>query len=254
MEITDTSVHLHSTEYFITDTFGEAYLISQGDVLVYIVPWIDEKAGKRVLLCEVPQGAVIPGFVYRDRDYKQWRFMIAARSETELKRMPSSITSVLQRKFAQRAAISNYEEEGFENSIVERYKREVVNDDVFIERGKQQAPKAKAESFYAIKSAFDKESSYIVGDDPAYKAVAYACFKMGIKMPAYEKINSICGEKLTIKNVALASDLLCRDVVLEEDWYHNDCGMIIGNIDEEIIVCISRGHNYQYYNLWRYET
>lgn len=245
MAIAETTVHLRNTENYVTDEPKDAFLVVSGTVDVYIAPLVGGKSGRRVLLCQAQEGTVIPSFSYRDRDYQRWHFVLVARQDTELKCLPTSVTSVLLAKFSQRVGLIGCEEEGFENSIVEYYKRESVKDDVFIERSRQQIPKEQAASYSAIRGAFDNDGGYIEGDSVLYKAVVYACRAMKQENVPYEKVTNICGKRMDIPNIAQASNLICRPIVLESDWFHHDCGVLIGTIEEDTVVCVPKGHGYQ---------
>lgn len=245
MEDTRQVIQLHSAETFIPDSEKDAFLVQSGEADVFVVPWENGQAGRRVHLCGAPQGTVIPALVYRDRDYKHWRFAVVAREDTQLKRMPSMVTSVLLRRFAERAGLKGFAEEGFENSVLDFYKRESVKDNVFIVRGEQQEPERKKDVIRVIKGALDHESSHVEGNNAAYKAVAYVCRAMGMQAPEFEKVEGICAGHWNIPRVAQACNLICREIVLEPDWYKNDCGVIVGVIEKEQVVCLPKGRGYE---------
>lgn len=241
MNITETNIHLHGMETYIPQDEKTAYRVLSGTILLYIVPWVKDKPGRRVLLGEVPQGRVIPSFVHRDMDYKEWRFVLAAKEEVELQIMPSSVTSALLRNFSRRIGLNSFEEEGFENSLVEFYRREVVKDDVFIKRGEKKEPVSKMASYGVIKDAFDTDKERIDGDDPNYKAVVFACRYMGQKPVSFERLSSLNKKKIDVPDVAQASHIICRSVVLDVNWYQTDTGVVIGKTKDSVVTCIPSG-------------
>lgn len=247
METYNNKVVLHSGETLVTNDEGLVYRIISGRVRVFIAPMVRGETGRRVLLCELSQGRSIPSFVYQDRDYRHWRFVLDAAEETELVLMPGSVNSVLQKKFAATARLTSFLEgnERFEASLVDYYERESVKDDVYIERGQNNEPEAERASYEEIKQVFHGETVRIEGDDPTYRAAAYVCLNLGQRIASYERVLSACaGNKPSLMDVARVSHFICREVVLDQGWYRKDIGAVIGSIDGKVIACVpsARGH------------
>lgn len=243
MKITETSIFLQGMESFVPQEEKDAYRVQSGTIYIYIVPWKDNQPGRRLLLCEVNQGSVIPAFVYKDRDYKEWRFSLVAQTDAELQIMSQSVTSVLTRKFSRKAGLLNYQEEGYENSLVEFYRKEIVKDDVFIERGEKREPASKMASYGVIQDAFDDKEIHIKGKHPIYRAMAYACKFMGQEIADFDILYSSMGNQIDVMSIARTAGIICRSVVLDIEWYRKDSGVIIGNIDKETVTCIPISHN-----------
>lgn len=230
---------LTGADVFCPQESGDAYRIEQGEVYIYIVPWKNEKAGRRVLFCTAGEGRVIPALVYRDHEYCHWRLAFVPKSEEAvIAVMNDSVTSVLHRNFLQRAGIDTYAQEGFENSLVEFYKREDLKDDIYIAKGQKAEPRAKEDSFDAIKGVFANTTPTGLSGNAAYQALAFLCERLGISLIKSDDLTARCGKDPDITAVAQASNIICRRVVLEADWYKNDCGGLISTLDQEIIACI----------------
>lgn len=240
---------LAGADVFCPQEKENAYRVEQGEVYIYIVPWKNEKAGRRVLLCSAVEGNVIPSLVCRDREYRNWRLAFVPKGEAVvLREMKNSMTSVLHQKFLQRVGIDTYAKEGFDNSLVEFYKREDLKDDAFISKGKQAEPHAKEAAFDAIKGAFQTHAPTGLSGSAAYQALAFACEKMGIALIKSDEVIARCGKDPDISAVAHASHFICRKVVLEPDWYRGDCGALIGTLEQEIVACVPvKGEKYQLY-------
>lgn len=246
---TNEKIVLSGTDVFCPQEPKDAYRVEQGELYVYIVPWKNEKPGRRVLLCEVSQGKVIPGFVYKDMDYRQWRFAVVPKTDgAELAVMHNSVTSVLHRNFLRRAGINTYMEEGYEGSLAEYYNREILKDDAYIAKGQMAEPEAKAAALDAIKGAFREGSSSGISGNDAYMALHFACGKLGIPIIQPEELIVRCGKDPDIVHIAQASRFICRKVVLESNWHKNDCGGLVGRIEDETVACVpvSKG-KYQIY-------
>lgn len=242
-------ITLCGTDVFCPQEPKDVYRVEQGELFVYIVPWKENQPGRRVLLCEVSAGRMIPAFVYRDMDYAQWRFALVPKSDEALLAVKrNSVTSVLHRNFLQRAGLDTYAVEGFEGSLAEFYKREILKDDAFIAKGQRAEPQAKEAAYDAIQGAFSKNTPTDLSGNDAYQALGFVCGKLGISMVPADELIAQCGKDPTITEIAQVSHFICRKVVLEADWFCNDCGGLVGKIDEEIVACVlGRNGKYQLY-------
>lgn len=243
------TIFLTNADVFCPQEPRDAYFVQSGDVFVYIVPWSGEKPGRRVLLCEVGAKRMIPAFVYRDQSYAQWRFAIVAKDEAVLSVRKDSVTTVLHRKFLERANIGAYEQEGFERSLAEYYNREMLKDNAFITKGERAEPEAKSATYESIHNAF--RNSTISGNpgNPTYQALRFLCEKLDISIIAENELVARCGKEPGVEAIARASHFICRSVVLEADWYRNDCGGLICTLDNQVVACIrAKGGKYQVYH------
>ena len=78
-------ITLYGSETFCTPNSKDAYRVERGAVYVFIVEWITEngkgRPGQRRELCVASEGQMIPGFAYRDSDYRDWRFLFTPKGE-----------------------------------------------------------------------------------------------------------------------------------------------------------------------------
>lgn len=241
---------LSGADVFCPQNPRDVYRIETGELFVYIVPWKNEKPGRRVLLCDATAGRMIPAFVYKDLDYAQWRFAFVPKSEeATLSIKKNSVTSVLHKNFLQRAGLDTYAQEGFEGSLAEFYKREVLKDDAYISKGQQAEPKAKSAAYDAIRGAFSEETQIDVTGNAAYQALQFVCNRLGIAIINADEVAAQCGKNPDVTEIARVSNLICRQVVLEPDWFRNDCGGLIGTIEKEIVACVPyKSGKYQVYH------
>lgn len=239
---------ISGTDCLITHDPLDAYRADSGTVLVYIVPWAKNSEGRRVLLCEVPEGTVIPAFSYKDRDYKEWRFLLVAKEFAEISVMKASSTSVLKKRFIKNAGINSYEHEGFNDCLVDFYNRELLKDDVFIEHGKKLGEQVGEASYGVIRDSFRGRENVISENDPAYRTVAYVCGYFSMKPQSFERVKACCGKNADIAGISQACGLVSRRVVLEEKWYKRDNGVIVGTLGKKYVACIPAGlHKYNVY-------
>ena len=231
MDNIDEKIHLYGTDNYVTEETGEAFRVETGSVFVFVAPLKNGKPNRRLLLCEVNQGHLIPSFSFRDSEYVNWRFILVPKDEADIVRLSGKATSVLYRKFAKTAGLESFQQEGFPQSVIEYYKRESLKDDVYIGLGKKNKPSIDIASYGVIKQAFDSGEQRIDGDDPLYRTVAYACRATSIPLIESSKVSSVCGDAVSVPNIARASRFACRKVVLEQNWFKKDCGTIIGSIE-----------------------
>lgn len=241
MDNTEERIHLYGTDNYTTEGSGDAFRVETGSVFVFVAPLKNGKPNRRLLLCEIEQGHLIPAFSFRDSEYVNWRFILVPKDEADLVRLPGKATSVLYRRFAKLAGLESFQQEGFSQGIIEYYKRESLKDDVYIGLGKKNKPSVDIASYGVIKQAFDSGEERIIGDDPLYRAVAYACRATSIPIIEATKLTSICGDAVSVPSIASASRFACRKVVLEQNWFHKDCGTIISAIDGKPVACIPKG-------------
>lgn len=248
MEAQQNDLFLSGAASYVPQQDKDAFLVESGVVLVYLVPWKEEKTGRRLLLCEMPQGTVIPAFVYTDQNHRAWRFLFVAKDEARLTCLPHSATRVLWDRFCRRAGLTSAEQEGAANSLVEYYTAQMLRDSVFISRGQKAEPQIRMDSYGVIRDAFGSQQERIEGDSALYRAVAHACVRAAIPVASYDRVCACCGEEMTVEAVAQVSHIVCRSVVLMPDWYRSDCGALVGTMEGKPVSCTCRSGRYELYD------
>lgn len=240
----DNQFTLKKGEVYYTHASGDVIRILAGAVCVYIAPWSekDGAAGRRILLCEAEAERMIPAFSWRDKDYQQWRFLIVAKSDqVTAVAMPGAATLILKRRFLSSAGIQTFDSEGYENSLTEYYKSKTLNENIFIQRGEKNVAKVTKTSVGVIVGAVSgKEMLQGGSEDILYGVMKFACKKCGAELLPKEKVESIATE-MTVREIARASHLICRDVVLDVDWFKHDCGVLIVTLKGRLGVCYPTG-------------
>lgn len=237
-------IHLKKTDETITHNPRSAFSVDEGDVLVYVVPWSetrDEIAGQRVMLCEVNAGHSIPAFAWKDQSFVSWRFMITPRQESAAMHViEGGATIPLKKRFLSNAGISTYDIEGFERSLVEFYNEKKLSDDVFIERGVKRGPAIQKEAYEAIRGGVNGQD--YVPDRSAtdlYNVLSYICLKIKTKIMPFDQMEKTVSD-MTVQEMARVSHLICREVTLDENWYKDDCGILIADLEGRPVACLPR--------------
>ena len=115
------SLHFDKGDIFFTKQDGVSYKIKEGALDIFLVPFQGQEPGRRILIHEAKAKETIPGVDFTDKNFIEWSFCFKALEDKEVVAVERGVTSVLKNKFAQKAELVNYEEEGFEDSIVEKY-------------------------------------------------------------------------------------------------------------------------------------
>ena len=231
--------HLTSADTFCPAQMNTAYRVEEGEVFVYIVPWENGTAGRRQLLCHAVKKQLIPGFAYTDADQKQWRLLFISRGDSAaLSEQPQLLTNKLKERFLQRCDIHTYVQEGFERSLVEVYKREEVKNRAFLLKLQSAVAGAEKKSYKAVMDVFSKEIPVGVSDNDRFLALLFISSHTDIPLVNPGELLARCGRDPGIREIAKASHFICRDVVLDPQWYKEDCGCLVGNLEGEVVACV----------------
>ena len=230
-------------------TEQSAYFIRSGSVFVYVTQWKDGRSGKLCRLCSLQAGDVIPTLAYQDEDFVQWRFVVKAKGESAvLEEIPRAVTSVARGNFARKAQLDEYRVEGFEKSIIEQYKKEEVKGQLYDSIVRKADDQVPVKTAGLIQRLFAKSNVVAIqDDDPCMRAVIYAYQHFKASGVDFDEVKQSCIDDLTVPAIANAARLLCRDIVLEPDWFRSDCGVVIGTMGKEHVTCVPRGFGYEIY-------
>ncbi len=251
METVNQIKNLSSTETFYTESETDSIRVLSGTALVYIVPWKKGRPGRKVLLKAVEEGKMIPSLCYTDINYQNWRLAIQSKAGgLKLEIMPGCSTKVLEKRFLKETSITTFEEEGYASSLVNFYERESLKDEVFIGRVQQNAPSVSVASYDVMTGAFEgKRDMALESESDVYRTVAWACKACKQKIAPQERLRAIYGKNITIPDIISASNMICREIVLEPNWFQDDCGVLIGTMDGQPVACAPKalGRYYIFY-------
>lgn len=239
-------VLLKEKNVYVTHNDKDAFKVLRGIVLVYIVPWKNEQVGRRAYVYKAIQGEVIPSFSHRDIEYNLWRFCLIAVDNAEVGIIKNGSTSILKKHFAEKINLESYDIEGFETSLTEKYKLNILAEDSLIHKTGQEQIETNENTFKIIYNVFNKKQKPVFErnrfNDQLYDTVNLICNRYDIPIATFEKIKETCGSDITVSNIARISHFSFREVVLDEDWYTSDSGPIICfTEDDKPIACIPKG-------------
>lgn len=250
------AIVLDAQSPFMADDPDESYYVESGTAYVYLTPTAESGMNeRREFLCHAtPQDDfAIPGMMYASGG-RIWRLSIAAENGTaRLGRMRCTRTakekflSAIQQQSGGQAGGDElpgmYAHEGFEESLVQLYvKRNELADTIREKRQEKHRADIARDVHDAIRSGVSGETlTEPAGDGTAlYRTLRYLCAKGGIPLPEEAELRCRC-PGMTLPEIARVSNFICREVVLDADWYRCDCGLIIGVLDGRPVACIPWG-------------
>ena len=114
---------LENRQVVFTEAADSAFLVKDGRIDVYLVPQGGRQSGRRLQVYRAGQGEVVPAFYYRDADYQRWSFALVAVGPAELVEMEHAATDPLRASFLLRAGMRDEVGQGFDDCLVNRYRR-----------------------------------------------------------------------------------------------------------------------------------
>ncbi len=252
----DNIISLKGGDTYITNSETNAYKVSEGTVLVYVVPMKKGKPGRRSFIYQAEKNEVIPSFSYKDIEYCEWRFCFVAVDKAELTTIENGSTKVLRERFSKKAKIKNYSREGYNGGLVDQYRINIVTEDGFIRRTQHQRENTASNILSLIFNSFKKKKFNITegnSNNSLYNAMSLLCNSQKVTIAPYEKMKEACGDKFNVSDIARISHFAYREIVLSPGWENEDGGSFITFTDKKKpIVCLSKGtHSYM---LWDVEN
>lgn len=248
------TIYLKGGKIHLTNQKEVAFRVETGQVLVYILPYKEGKAGRRFLLYEAGEGEVIPGLVWEHEQLGAWRFGLVALEDATLSSyIPENIDEV-KMEFAKSLQLRLFSIEEFEEEVVEQYNINIIKEEGYIYATSLEQQSTYEKSLQIILDMFKKKYNKqkpLMSGNRLYDTVAYICNHMGIHIIPFEEVRESCKRKFDLRDIARLSHFTCREIVLEENWYKRDYGPIIGYMEKgrEPVACIPYSPNsYIVYN------
>lgn len=237
------------------------YVVHSGRVLVYVLPLRGGRADRRFLLCEIPAGGKIPALSYEallnysSNEICRWSFGLVAVDEAELEQIPASLTAEEKQCFVQNAGVRSAGFMDFEESCIEEYQLHIAKELRNIYTAERERADAQSRGLELIYNVFrtgrQKRQIHEKTGNLLYDALAAVCDRERIALMPLDNILSACGRGFSAEDAARLSHFICRDVMLDEDWFLRDCGPILAFYEESRhpVACLPRSsHRYDCYD------
>lgn len=245
-----TVINLSGNQLLLTEKPGEAYRILSGRVLVYILPLKEDSTpGRRWLLCELGPNDVVPTLFYISTNIKgepcRWVFGLSALEPSKLEIVKDN--KDIQYIFSERAGLRDYKQIGFEESAVENYRLENMRDQRTLFASGEERKETYSRSLEVIYRLFrnnklERRQIHEPTGNVLYDACARLCDWQGIEPVSLDVLRANCGRRFSAKDLARVSGFICRDIILEENWFNRDVGAFLafqGN-DKKPVVCLPK--------------
>ncbi|MEE0110721.1 MAG: NHLP bacteriocin export ABC transporter permease/ATPase subunit [Oscillospiraceae bacterium] len=242
-----TAIKLRGNHLLLTEKTGEAYRVLSGRVLVFILPLEkDGSPGRRWLLCELTSGDTVPALFYDSTDIKgnpcRWAFGLSALDPSELEVVNDS--KEIRDRFSEKAGLRDYDQIGFEESAVESCRLEHMRDQRNLFASGEERKMAYSRSLEIIYRLFrnskaERRQIHENTGHALYDACVRLCDWQGIEPVSLDVLRANCGRRFTAKDMARVSGFICRDILLEENWFRSDAGPFLGFVDKgKPVVCL----------------
>ena len=245
----DTSgIQISGNQFLITKTPGSAYRVVSGHVLVFVVPLSeDDVPGRRWLLCELKSGDVVPALYHNSPDLKgtncRWAFGLSALEPATLEIIEDS--TELRNSFAKKFRLRDYDIVGFEESAVETCRLEAMREQRNIFAAGENRKNTYQHSLDVIYSLFRDEKKYFhkeyeLTGNALYDACVRLCDLCDVIPVDLDVLTANCGKRFAVQDLARVSGFICREIVLEENWYHLDTEPMLAyyNDSDKPVVCL----------------
>jgi len=213
-------IQLNAGSSYITRANESAFRVLEGSLLVYIVPLEGGKPGRRELIYEAKPGEIVPGFAYRDLDYRSWAFCFSTLSGCRLEESGAA-DEELRRSFTEKAGVRNYEAEGFNECLADCYRLSEISGSSFIKKSRRD----RAETAAGISGLVSRNLGGAHGQgfektgEALYDCAAMLAALNKLPLATVSRVREMYGEDYTVYDIARASQLAYRELRLEGEWY-----------------------------------
>ncbi len=223
-------ITLFGGQIHITEDCTSVYQVLQGHVLVYLLPIEEQGYGRRQFLIECTEGEQIPSFYMKDALLGNFCIGLVALDKAELQKKENAITDDIILQFAQRLNLKISSVEEYPEQLTEIYQLNIVKEEAYIYATALEQKNVKESGLNVIYKLFQKEKSikgFEESGNALYDAVAYLCRRSGIPYVSLEVLQSNCGRRFSLQDMARVSHFPVREIVLEEKWWRKAAGYIL---------------------------
>lgn len=257
-------VKLKGGQIYVTLKRHMVLKVTQGTLLIYLAALDSANLpGKRHFIKELNslgENPVIPSFFLDDMELGKWSFVVSALGEAIIDMediLSQEKEDELILSFAKDIDLKILNREDFETELVERIERQLVSEELYIYRNRQEQEKEFKRGIDSIVEVFTGGNRLAEGmtQSSLYNCVELICKRNHIYLCPYDTAAEACGKKFSLEEIARLSHFIIREVRLEENWYKKDCGSLIvykQDAEEEYcipVACIPKGpKEYTEYN------
>ena len=191
-------IFLKGGQTHVTQDENQAYQVLTGHVLVYIIPYDDEKNGRRYLICEAQEGDIIPSMKWSHKQVGNWRFLLVALEEAALSVYVPEQMDEIKTEFAKAAGVRLFSADEFEEQMAEQYNINIIKEEGYIYATSLEQEKTYEKSLSLIYDMFRRKTSRQNTPESGnlvYDTVAKLCDHMRIYIAPFEMVKESCKRK-----------------------------------------------------------
>lgn len=235
MEPINRRISLQGGQVHITEKNTTVYRVTDGNVLVFLIPVTDEGPGRRLLIYETSGDEVIPSFCENIGD-KKWVFGLVALDKAELYEIPNSMTRELEVEFTKRTGIANQWNLDMKELLLDLYDRNNVKEEGNLYYNEIARENTREKGLRIIYDLFDKDKNRRAtpeSDNIIYDTVAYVCDRTNIDIAPFDKVVAVLGRRgHRVEDICRVSNFISRLVTLNDGWFKKDADSMVGFLKE----------------------
>lgn len=204
------------------------YAVEAGTVLVYIATKKGNETGRRYFLTEMEPGEQIPSMLHEEMG-EQWVLVFSAMGEAVVAEIPGIDESVI-RTFAKKISLVLLDVERFGEEMVEMVNMKLITEEGFVYAVSEEQEKTREKGLTLIYNMFHKKTRSSQADksgNALYDTLAFICGQKRMKIASYDSMKEACGRRFGVDDIARVSHFAARKVLLEEEWFRNDSGILL---------------------------
>ena len=173
------------------------YQVKEGRVLVFLMPFREEKTGRRFLLAEVGPGDTVPSLCWDGGEQGRWIFGLAPLEDAVLE--PREAEPEDRERicvaFARLAGVKLLDAQDFPEQMVERYNMNLVKEEVYFYASAREQEATYQKGLQLILRLFRRPTLGQEGESGSriYDAAAFLCRRQGIPIAPYYNIFTVKG-------------------------------------------------------------
>lgn len=249
---------IKGSEKYITRDASQAVRIEEGRVFVFIVPFAEDKPGKRLFFAELSKGDVLPPLSIKAEftdasDMMDWHFLILPMPEATIKTLA---VSALHYKAIGEKLGRDYNKNNFADEVVESYRLSHVKEMRNIYAASKQSENAKKSSFRIMFEQMTHGKSLDYDNSPSqlFNAIETICHDRDINIVSFDTLKSVTSNNFGIDDIARLSGFPYRKVILTDKWYKKDIGELLVYLDSTSNPMVARPTGFRAYKLVNPET
>lgn len=210
--------------------------VVSGTLLVYILPYKEDIPGKKLFLCAVSEGEIIP-FLALETEGVCWNFQLAALEEAEIETGHADASLADARKaFAKKAGVYLFDESMFQEEMVEKYNMAMIKEEAYVYASAQErvrsidnCRKLIRENLIDVDDGKKLRTRELHSNkNLVYQAFSFLGYIEGYDILPLEKLKERFPRGMDVFQIASACGIAARKIRPEPGWQKTNIGTFLG--------------------------